>query len=125
MTDSIPEIGKDQKETIAAKEKSKNFGVLSLTAKDHLAIGSTPPDELTNEPDKALYETMTDDKIEEYLNLLLDFVYDPKLIKNGFAKIQKDEFLASIHFLKSVNRLPKIFDGFSIEELPDFETIIE
>ncbi len=120
MLDSNAEID-DSLRTIAS-EKSKKYGVLSLTAHDHLALGSTPPDELITEPDKALYETMTDDQIEKYLDLVLDFVYDPKLIKNGFAKAQKDDFLASLHFLKSVNKLPNAYDDFNVDDLPDLET---
>ena len=118
MNDSIPETGDDQQRLNNVKEKSSKKGIFSLSAKDHLVLGSTPPEELTKEPDKALYETMTDDQIEEYLELLLDFVYDPKFVKNGVAKIQMNEFLTGLSFLESVNRLPNKFKGFDLDELP-------
>jgi len=105
---------------ILASEKSKKYGVFSLTQRDHLAMGSTPPDELTNEPEKALHEVMTDSQIEDYLNTVLDLVYDPKLVQNGVAKSQKEDFITDFEFLKSVGRLPKSFEDFDIDELPDF-----
>lgn len=122
MIDSTVELGDDPKRALARK-KSREFGVFSLTAEDHKAMGSTPSEKLADQPNKAEYEVMSDEQIEEALNVMLDFIYDPKMIKNGVAKWQKDEFLVSLPFLKSVGRLPKIFEDFNTDNLPDIENI--
>lgn len=46
----------------AARKFNEN-GPLGVTAQDHRAIGSTPPDELELHPGKTLADLMTDDAI--------------------------------------------------------------
>jgi hypothetical protein len=104
-----------------AQQKSRDFEFFSLTAQDHEDIGSTPPDELAKNFGKAQYEVMTDEKITEYLDNALSCVKDPIFIKNGYAKTQKEFFVKSLSFLKSVGRLPQKFNNFNINSLPDLE----
>lgn len=104
-----------------AAKKSREFGYFSLTAQDHKDIGSTPPQELLENPEKAQYELMTEEQIIEHLDFALECLYDPICIKNGVAKMKKELFVASLPFLKSVNRLPKKFENFDVGSLPQLE----
>lgn len=102
---------------LKAQQKSRDFEFFSLTAQDHEDMASTPPDELLESPGKMQYEVMTDEKISEYLDNALDCTKNPVFIKNGYAKIQKDFFVKSLPFLKSVGCLPEKFNNFDLKSL--------
>ncbi len=98
-------------------EKYKKFGFFSMTAEDHKNINSTPPNELLENPNKAQYETMTDEEILDYLENAFNCIKDSKFIENGYAKTQKEFLQQSIPFLKSVNRLPEKYKNVNISSL--------
>jgi hypothetical protein len=95
-----------------ASQKSRSFGFLSLTAEDHKALSSTPPQELLENIGKQQYEVMSDEDIEEALVNLLRAANDLRLFENGFAQQSHEELVKSIAFLKSVGRLPAKFSNF-------------
>jgi hypothetical protein len=104
-------------------QKSKNFGWFSLTAEDHANMGNplSRNNELNNNPGKAQYEVMTEQEIERTLDGALEnaTTADQSLIDNGNAQLQKDFFIKSLAFLKSVGRLPKKYENFDISSLPE------
>src|SRR5680860_12273 len=95
-----------------ARKKEKEFGYFSMTAEDHKALGSTPDDILEGSTDKALYELLSDDEIEEYIEGAIQTIKenDENLEKNGYLDIERNFLRVSLPFLKSVNRLPGKFE---------------
>jgi hypothetical protein len=102
-------------------QKFRASGFLSLTAQDHKDMGSTPSKELKENPDKAQYEIMSDEKITKLLDDAIECMSDETLIKSGFAKSQKNFFIVSLPYLKSVGRLPAKFENFDLDSLPDLK----
>lgn len=104
----------DQEMVQRALEKSRKFGLFSLTAEDHTYISSTPDERLKRNPGKALYEILSDKEIEDCLNMALNNLNDTNLISSGQSENDLDFIKKSIAFLKSVKRLPKKFETFEI-----------
>ncbi|MGE5425724.1 MAG: hypothetical protein ACM3PZ_01490 [Bacillota bacterium] len=102
-----------------AAKKSKEGGFFALTLEDHLALGSTPDDELENNPGKSQCEVMSLEEIEGYLNSAVDAIRenDEYLKYNGYIDQQKDFLRASIPFLTRVGRLPEKFRDFDLNSL--------
>lgn len=99
-----------------AAAKFEAVGPLGVTAKDHEAIGSTPPDELKNNPGKTRSELMTEEQIFQWLTEHQTHVKEflkEKYKDNSFAQSAlsqfKKEFRSSIEYLRSIDKLPAGF----------------
>ncbi len=101
----------------AAVEKFKAFGPLGVTAADHEAIASTPPDLLKNNPGKTKAELMSEQELADWLDGLQkqrDGFADEKNKNDSFAqsilpKLNND-LKASLEYLRSINKLPEGFE---------------
>lgn len=102
-------------------QKSRTQGFFSLTAQDHKDMGSTPMDDLKENPDKAQYEVMSEEEIAELLDDAIKCIYNPDLVKSGYSRDQKNFFIIGFHFLKGVGRLPAKFENFDLTSLPDLK----
>jgi hypothetical protein len=101
--------------------KSRQWGLLALTAEDHKVLSSTPPPEMLAN-NKATYyevlgETKTEEFLDEYLALLREAVVDERLVQNGYAKLALQELESSFRYLKSLDALPKKYELLSLEDM--------
>ena len=101
-----------------AAKKFDRLGLLGVTAKDHKAIGSTPPEALSFHPGKTLSDLMTNKEIRRYLTK------ERSVIKKYSAKkYEKDQALQNvlrngkrnldltIEYLRKIGRLPRQFQS--------------
>ena len=93
------------------EEEAKNpRGTLGMTAEDHYYIGSTPPQDLINNPGKTQAELMTDDQVLAKLDRDEVFITELLQIDTTFAKSAleavKDKHAGDIAYLTRVGRLP-------------------
>lgn len=100
-----------------ASKKMSETGWFSFTAQDHEDLSSTPDAELTLNPDKAQYEIMTDEEIQQILDNVQIAQQDPQLVKNGYVQNLIDAMKVDIPFLKSVGRLPEKYKDFDVNSL--------
>lgn len=95
----------------AAAEKFRHLGPLAVTAADHLAIGSTPPQELRDNPGKNLAEIFSDEEIAAWLfetrEAIADFSQPDKTgsFVESSLKIMRDDLEATERYLKQVGRI--------------------
>lgn len=103
--------------------KAERKSPLAMTAEDHRAIGSTPPEILQKNLGKTMAELMTDEEILLFLEGLKN---RQQKITEGLARLpkrkswehlalqtqkeaNKDNFKLSLKYLEEINRLPKEF----------------
>ena len=99
-----------------AAAKFENNGPLGVTAEDHKNIGSTPPDELQNNPGKTRAELMDEAQILkwlfEYKTQINEFSKE-EYKNNSFAQSilpqLKKELGLSIEYLRNIDKLPEDF----------------
>lgn len=98
-------------ESISSKPRKAS---LEMTDKDHKDIGSTPPDELIENPGKNKAELMTDTEIEQYLigkqHLIEKFKEGGSTFEQSVVKDYEIDLRLCIDYLKSIGRLPKSFE---------------
>ena len=103
-------------------DKKIKYGVVSLTAQDHKLMGSSPDSRLTGTTDLQLYEVMSSEEIESYLDNSLD---DYKKFKKGeesqniFTELSSQEFLPTFNYLKEKNLLPAKYEDFDIKSIEE------
>ncbi len=99
--------------------KAEQYGLLSLNAEEHHAIGSTPPEELDANPGKAHYEVLTEAQIEKMISAAIKMASsdDPRALSGGFVKAESDWLERTIPFLRSVGRLPEKYKNFDVNAL--------
>ena len=97
-------------------------GSLGVTAEDHLAIGSTPPKILNENPEKTELDIMSDEDIKKRLSekrCELEIFSKEEYLANSFAQSYlsalKKDIKATLKFLMSKNRLPKEFETWKID----------
>jgi len=115
LSEDFPE---DDAEFNRVMDKFDKFGEFSLTAAEHHAIGSTPDEDLLNNPGKAEYEVISDEKLIKILDSHI------KCLLNHSGAYKPGEYEASLElvgkaipFLKSVGRLPAKYNDFNLEAL--------
>lgn len=91
-------------------EKAKLYGDLSLTAEDHISIGSTPDPRLEKNPGKAMYELLSDEEIGSWLDMMLELAKSEAKKVGASKRHVKEHLLNSIAFLKSIDKLPQRYD---------------
>lgn len=117
---------------ISEARKNWKRGHLGVTKEDHLAIGSTPETELSKNPGKTLGELWSIEKISEKLQGLVEFLekarkeYGEKGPYHPDSHWAKDDILYakgelrnSISYLKFIEKLPKEFENFEIQDLKE------
>jgi len=113
-------------EFLQACKKLDELGPLSLTAEDHRAIGSSPKENLKDNPEKTVAELMTDEEILKTLNYWKKTIEEEaqglyvehnalKSLAHEFSK----RFKATILYLRSIGRLPKEFENFDTTSLEE------
>lgn len=110
---------------LTSAEKFMAFGPLGVTAEDHLAIYSTPPDKLSENPGKTLAELMTDEEItiwiREQKKALLELMAEVDTKESEFGRNYlpnaRKKLKASLILLKQRGRLPKEFEDFDPDKL--------
>ena len=108
-------------ECLKAIKKFKELGPLGVTDSDHLAIGSTPPDLLKNNPGKTKIDLMSDQEIlaqlkewdENVKKYSQEEFKDNTFVQSYLPKL-KEDFKVSIKHLRELNRLPNDFENFDI-----------
>ncbi|MEI7452063.1 MAG: hypothetical protein WCK37_02530 [Candidatus Falkowbacteria bacterium] len=99
-------------------DKIDQYGEFSLTAAEHHAIGSTPDDELINNPGKAEYEVIGEEKITKILDSHIKCLNShPSAYKPGEYEASFELVSKAIPFLKSVGHLPAKYANFDLEAL--------
>lgn len=103
-----------------AKTK-RSVSRLAMTAEDHLAIGSTPSKDLSDNPGKKFHELLNDEALRNFIaNEVMTLAVqhqralsgDPREVK--LLEVQLNGFFApNIAYLKEIGRIP--------EELRDFD----
>lgn len=91
-----------------ASEKFRTNGQLGVTMEDHLAIGSTPPQKLAENPGKTLEELMSDEEISEWLMTQKNL---SETLGGNYGKISGTHFTTAVNYLKSIGRsISETFD---------------
>lgn len=91
-------------------------GYLGVTAEDHESLGSTPEQRLIENPGKSLGEIMSDNEIVKNISEQLEFFKQQDIQEDDreswldFIKQRKEDFITSMRYLKSINRLPENID---------------
>jgi hypothetical protein len=106
----------------ATKKASKKFhekGPFSMTAQDHKDLGSTPPKILKENPGKTIPDIYPNEKLEQDLQMWLNgwrkYVqpeYMNSASARSYSRMLSKRILASIRYLRSINRLPEQFKDF-------------
>ena len=99
------------------KENEKNpKGSLGMTAWDHKQIGSTPSEDLKENPGKTKADLKTDEEILVYLNQIItdiNFYSAPENFNNSFAKDYLPYLIKDLSdckaYLTRIGRLPEEF----------------
>jgi hypothetical protein len=94
-----------------------NKAKLEMTFADHVAIGSTPPQDLIDNPGKTFAETMDDDVLLSFLRKGVEGVAEAlEMARHGgqreknFLETIRDRFLTpDIAYLREIGRLPAEF----------------
>lgn len=102
-----------------AAEKFDKLGSLGVTAEDHKAIGSTPPEALSSHPGKTFSDLMTNKEILHYLKeekkIIRQYSTEKKHEKDpairDFLWQRKRIFNVTIEYLKGIDRLPRQFQS--------------
>jgi len=105
--------------------KNRRMAGLEMTADDHLARGSTPLREQTDNPGKKWHELMDDERLRNFIAeqfMVVMTQYRRALTGNPqemqIFKVQLDGFLApNLAYLKEIGRIP--------DELKDFDPATE
>jgi hypothetical protein len=111
MNNEIP--NSDSEKSLAFK-KVEQFGTMSLTAKEHKLIGSTPPANLLENPDKNSFDLMSDDEIKAWVEKQSQGVRELEgLLGRNLSAFGSviENYKASIEYLKSIGRLPEGFEN--------------
>jgi len=111
-------------EFLQAKKKFDELGPLAVTAEDHRAISSTPPEILELNLGKTEVELMTDEeilgKLKKWQQDIQEFSQE-KYQSNSFVTSilsnRKHDLKVSIVYLRSIGRLPKEFEDFDAKSL--------
>lgn len=102
-------------------DKSKMYGPLSLTAKDHKILMSTPPKEMLESPESSYLEILSAEELEafldEYIASLKVALTDKRMKENGFAKIYLQDLEASFRYLDSLSARPEKYRDISLDEI--------
>lgn len=115
----------EQESFLRAKEKFETRGWFGVTAEDHRAIHSTPPDALAEHPGKTLSELMSDQEIgvwvAEQKKSLEEFLVDSEFRESELGKHYLPSAISKLKttlwYLKSVSRLPEEFKDFDPKDL--------
>ena len=100
----------------SASERHKTLGSLGVTAEDHKGIGSSPPDELIENPGKTMADLMTDDEILSWLQEHKEEIeewskeeFKKDALVQSILSSMKPDFRATLNYLAGINRLPEEF----------------
>ena len=106
-----------------AAEKSRSVGPLGLTADDHIAIGSTPSAELTENPGKTRSDLMDNEDILSWLREQMARIeelsadeYRENNAAQSLLSMSKQDLRSTLKYLEGLDRLPKEFREFEAPE---------
>ena len=107
---------------LRAEEKFEKLGPWGVTAGDHIAVGSTPPELLEANPGKTKVELMTDDEILIQLRKWREEIEENSGEKcekgrplQSFLSTSKEGFNITLEYLRALGRLPDEFKRFKSE----------
>lgn len=94
---------------------------LSMTAEDHRRVGSTPPQELVDNPNQRFHESMNEGQLGHFMQkqiTAIEFLYREALSGDDralrFFKRSLESLSLNISYLRDINRLPESLINFDL-----------